>query len=245
MPALLMTISSPPKCAATASTTVLILSRLATSSGHALALPPLAVISAATACAPSAAKSVTATWAPSAANTRAVARPMPLAAPVTRTVSPATDRLSCLNSDMRCSVPIVFPTNLDLAHTSYPRCLADGILASSVPRSVASLELALRLTKEFSRAAALRSPHKIRSGFSSGIKPISPSVEYLLKMMPCAAGLTRLAPIRREVKPSRNRCNGQYYRSADSSPGDSGLRPLQGHPAGGSEKKSRGFRQHI
>src|SRR5437868_826074 len=37
--------------------------------------------------------SVTATWAPSAAKTSAVARPMPLAAPVMRTVEPATDRL--------------------------------------------------------------------------------------------------------------------------------------------------------
>src|SRR6185369_8283523 len=44
--------------------------------------------------------SVTATLAPSAANTRAVARPMPLAAPVTRTVRPLTERLSGLKSDM-------------------------------------------------------------------------------------------------------------------------------------------------
>jgi hypothetical protein len=48
--------------------------------------------------------SVTATLAPSAANTCAVARPMPLAAPVTRTVRPLTERLSCLNSDMERSL---------------------------------------------------------------------------------------------------------------------------------------------
>jgi hypothetical protein len=75
--------------------------RLAMSKVQAFAISPLAAISAATACAPSAARSVTATLAPSAANTRAVARPMPLAAPVTRTVNPLTDRLSCLKSDMR------------------------------------------------------------------------------------------------------------------------------------------------
>ncbi len=44
---------------------------------------PPAVISSATACASSRARSTTATRAPSAANRRAVARPMPLAAPVT------------------------------------------------------------------------------------------------------------------------------------------------------------------
>jgi len=49
-------------------------------------------------------KSVTATLAPSAANTRAVARPMPLAAPVTRTVNPFTDRLRSLKSDMEYSL---------------------------------------------------------------------------------------------------------------------------------------------
>ena len=60
------------------------------------------------------------------------------------------------------------------------------------------------------------------------------------------AGLTRLAPIRRQVKPSRNRCNGgRYSRSANSSPGDFGRRPLPGHPAGGAAKKSRSFRQHV
>ncbi len=53
---------------------------------------------------PPALKSVTA--APSAANTRAVARPMPPAAPVTRTVNPLTDRLSCLKSDMNHSLEL-------------------------------------------------------------------------------------------------------------------------------------------
>jgi len=67
---------------------------------QAFAVPPLAAISSATALAPSAVTSVTATLAPSAANTRAVARPMPLAAPVTSTVNPFTERLSCLNSCM-------------------------------------------------------------------------------------------------------------------------------------------------
>src|ERR1700736_5428749 len=102
MPALLTTMSSPPKCAAISLTIALMSSRLATSSVQAFAVPPLATISAATACAPSALKSVTATLAPSAANTRAVARPMPPAAPVTRTVNPFTDRLSCLKSDIEC-----------------------------------------------------------------------------------------------------------------------------------------------
>src|SRR3984893_15107167 len=106
MPALLMTMPSPPKCAAMLLTTASMSSRFATSSVQALAVPPVSAISLTTACAPSAVKSVTATLAPSAANTRAVARPMPLAAPVTRTVNPATDRLSCLKSDMECSLKL-------------------------------------------------------------------------------------------------------------------------------------------
>src|SRR6185295_19273359 len=57
-------------------------------------------MSPATDCVASALMSVTATLAPSAANTRAVARPMPLAAPVTTTVRPLTERLSRLKSDM-------------------------------------------------------------------------------------------------------------------------------------------------
>src|SRR5665213_5369 len=104
MPALLMTISSPPKVEATSLTTVLMLSRSATSSVHALAVPPAVAMPSATAWVASAEISVTATLAPSAANTRAVARPMPLAAPVTRTVNPATDRLSCLKSGIAGSL---------------------------------------------------------------------------------------------------------------------------------------------
>jgi hypothetical protein len=91
----------PAEMRGASSTTALISSRFATSSVQAFAISPLAVISAATARAPSAPKSVTATRAPSAANTRAVARPMPLAAPVMRTVNPLTERLSGLKSDMR------------------------------------------------------------------------------------------------------------------------------------------------
>src|SRR5450631_4850142 len=106
MPALLTTMSSPPKCAAISLTIALTSSRLATSSVQALAVPPLATIAAVTACASSALKSVTATLAPSAANTRAVARPMPPAAPVTRTVNPLTDRLGCLKSDMNYSLEL-------------------------------------------------------------------------------------------------------------------------------------------
>jgi hypothetical protein len=67
---------------------------------HGFDRPPAAVISSATALAPSALTSVTATFAPSSANTRAVARPIPEAAPVTSAVNPFTERLSCLNSAM-------------------------------------------------------------------------------------------------------------------------------------------------
>ena len=88
--------------------------------GPGLAAPPFLTISAATASAPPATKSVTATLAPSAANTRAVARPMPLAAPVTRTVNPATDRLSCLKSDIECSLNDVMHDKIGEAGTDLP-----------------------------------------------------------------------------------------------------------------------------
>ena len=68
--------------------------------GSIFAVPPLAAISAATVWVASALMSVTAILAPSAANTSAVARPIPLAAPVTRTVRPLTERLSWRKSDM-------------------------------------------------------------------------------------------------------------------------------------------------
>ena len=100
MPALLTTMSSPPKCAATSSTT----------DGDVVAVGDVerpGLCRAAFGCDLTGnglrrlgVRSVTATLAPSAANTCAVARPMPLAAPVTRTVRPLTERLSCLKSDM-------------------------------------------------------------------------------------------------------------------------------------------------
>src|SRR3954452_17389144 len=71
IPALFTTISNPPKCDATSLTTRSMSARLAMSKVQAFAIWPLAAISSATACAPSAARSVTATLAPSAANTRA------------------------------------------------------------------------------------------------------------------------------------------------------------------------------
>src|SRR3954453_2158718 len=57
-------------------------------------------MASATARVPSAVRSVTATLAPSSAKACAVARPMPLAAPVTRTVRPFTERESFLTSVM-------------------------------------------------------------------------------------------------------------------------------------------------
>ena len=53
-----------------------------------MAIPPAATISPATASTPSASRSVTATRAPSSAKRCAIARPMPLAAPVTSTTLP-------------------------------------------------------------------------------------------------------------------------------------------------------------
>src|SRR6185437_4529076 len=124
MPALLTMMSRPPKCAAISETTRSIPSRSPTSSAQALAVPPPAVISSATALTPSALTSVTVTLAPSAANTRAVARPMPLAAPVTSTVNPFTERLSSLNSGMDVSPWALAPIDMACAH---PRARRDWV----------------------------------------------------------------------------------------------------------------------
>src|SRR5262245_16014384 len=98
-----MMMSSEPKCVAMSLTTETIALGSATSSVHAFALPPDAVMASATARVPSLVKSVTATLAPSSAKACAVARPMPLAAPVTRTVRPFTERESFFTSAMEYS----------------------------------------------------------------------------------------------------------------------------------------------
>src|SRR5262245_14818066 len=98
-----MMMSSEPKCVAMSSMTDTIAFGSATSSAQDFALPPDEVIASATARVPSAVKSVTATLAPSSAKTCAVARPMPLAAPVTTTVRPFTERASFLISAMEYS----------------------------------------------------------------------------------------------------------------------------------------------
>src|SRR6478735_5859307 len=95
-----MMISSEPKCAAMSSMTDTIALGSATSSVHAFALPPDAVMASATALVPSA---VMSTLAPSSAKACAVVRPMPLAAPVTSTVKPLTERESFLKSGMEFS----------------------------------------------------------------------------------------------------------------------------------------------
>jgi len=65
-----------------------------------LAVPPLAAISAANGLCRLGVDVGNGDLGALAANTSAVARPMPLAAPVTRTVRPLIERLSCLKSDM-------------------------------------------------------------------------------------------------------------------------------------------------
>src|SRR5262245_44690619 len=83
MPALLTSTSTPSHSRATAATAEFTCSSLVTSIATASALPPLRVISLATAWAASLFRSAMATRAPSRAKRRAISLPMPLAAPVT------------------------------------------------------------------------------------------------------------------------------------------------------------------
>jgi len=88
IPALLTRICTVPNSAMTAFAQALIDSSLATSSAKALAVPPAAAISAATAFSFSTFRAARATVAPALASSRAQARPMPCDAPVTRAILP-------------------------------------------------------------------------------------------------------------------------------------------------------------
>ena len=93
-PALFTRMSTGPNRSTTSPTTVSMRPGSRTSRAHAAAWPPASRISSATAAAPSSVTSVAATSAPSSAKRWAVARPIPLAAPVTTVTRPATDRLN-------------------------------------------------------------------------------------------------------------------------------------------------------
>ena len=100
IPALFTRMSTSPSVDWTAPTTRWIASRSVTSSSKPSAVPPASRISFTTASTRAAPRSVTATRAPSSAKRWAVARPMPLAAPVIRTTRSATERESFVSRDM-------------------------------------------------------------------------------------------------------------------------------------------------
>src|SRR4051812_16075441 len=79
----------------------------ATSALTAWTAAPAPAISPATRASPSASRSTMPTAAPSSASRWAVARPMPLAAPVTITTFPATERLSVVRRGMRSQVGLL------------------------------------------------------------------------------------------------------------------------------------------
>src|SRR5262249_31943823 len=85
-PALVTTPSSPPKASTALATAAAISFSSPTSAGAASAVPSAVVIWCATSLAASAARSTTVTATPSRASRSAVARPMPLAPPVTSTL---------------------------------------------------------------------------------------------------------------------------------------------------------------
>src|SRR5215217_7684349 len=89
MPALLKAMSRPPKRSTVAASAASICSLLVTSHATATAWPPACSIRRAVSSTPSAAMSATTTPAPSRANARAAARPMPLVAPVTKATFPS------------------------------------------------------------------------------------------------------------------------------------------------------------
>ena len=94
IPALFTRISRPDQRCTISSTTICRRAASDTSNAQPCALPPAAVISATTVLTLARSRSITATCAPSSANRCAVARPMPLAAPVTSATLPLILRLS-------------------------------------------------------------------------------------------------------------------------------------------------------
>src|SRR5262245_60339370 len=103
IPALFTTMSSRPKAVAISGTTRATSASEPTSITQPRAAPPVFAISSTTFWTASLSRSVTATFAPSSAKRCAVARPMPLAAPVTRAARPAIERESLVSRGMaRC-----------------------------------------------------------------------------------------------------------------------------------------------
>src|SRR5438309_3541364 len=97
MPALFTRMSIGPRLVRISPTTRSTSAGFDTSRIQPCAAPPAAVISSTTVCTRSAPRSTTATLAPSSAKRCAVARPMPLAAPVTIATRPAIDRFPTVN----------------------------------------------------------------------------------------------------------------------------------------------------
>src|SRR5262245_60788636 len=135
MPALFTTMSSRPKAAAISGTTRATSVSEPTSITQPRAVPPAFAISSTTFWTASLSRSVTATLAPSSANRWAVARPMPLAAPVTSAPRPAIERDSLVSRGIgRC-----YPNAERVARAAQPADpLADPLL---VERRVAEQEL--------------------------------------------------------------------------------------------------------
>ncbi len=90
-PTLLITMSTRPKVDSAVSASAATSSSLDTSQRALVARPPDASISAATAAARCSSRSLTTTALPRRASERAVARPMPLPAPVMTLTAPSTD----------------------------------------------------------------------------------------------------------------------------------------------------------
>src|SRR5450631_824922 len=86
--------STGPSCALTSRTSASIWPRSVTSSGTAMARPPLAVISAAAARQPSISRAAMTTCAPASASACARLRPMPVRPPVTTATLPVNLKLS-------------------------------------------------------------------------------------------------------------------------------------------------------
>ena len=147
MPALLTSTSTPPSCSAAPSATACAPSTVETSASRPTAVPPALRISSTVRCTRSGSRPQAATAAPSAAKRLAIARPMPLDAPVTiarlparRPMEPssgvhATAGPRCFAGPGRCCQDSSIEVTRAESRRTRGRCSRPGSRGWRVPRS--------------------------------------------------------------------------------------------------------------
>src|SRR5262249_16100855 len=119
MPALLTSTSRRPKVSTVFLNSAMIASSLVRSAGSGSASPPLALMPAATSSSSSARRATSTVFAPSAANSSAMPRPIPLLAPVTIAILPWSCPAILYSRSRKCPIPESAQPNPCLGMSAY------------------------------------------------------------------------------------------------------------------------------